>query len=134
MQHQLRGRTALQDYRGLFARSPLPALALTLAMLSFVGIPPLAGFAGKLLLFGATIDGGYAWLAALAVANSVVSLFYYLRVIAPMSFAGAEPPAKAPTLGGWSATGAALAGVLVLALGIGLQGLLGPLGDAVLLP
>jgi NADH-quinone oxidoreductase subunit N len=52
-------------------------------MLSFVGIPPLAGFTGKLLLFEATMDGGYAWLA---VANSVGSLFYYLRVVAPMSF------------------------------------------------
>ncbi len=143
---ELRGRTALEDYRGLFTQRPLLAGILTLAMLSFVGIPPLAGFAGKLLLFETTIDGGYTWLAALAVANSVVSLFYYLRVIGPMSFAetkhapeggpaaSALPPAVVPVLGHWAATGAVLSGVLVVGLGIGVESLLGPLAGATLFP
>jgi NADH-quinone oxidoreductase subunit N len=63
---------------------------LILSLLSLVGIPPLAGFVGKLALFAATIDGDTAWLAAVAVANTVLSLAYYLRVVAPMVFA---PPA-----------------------------------------
>jgi formate hydrogenlyase subunit 3/multisubunit Na+/H+ antiporter MnhD subunit len=50
----------------------LLALALVVSFLSFIGIPPLAGFAGKLALFGAAIDAGYAWLAVLAAINTVV--------------------------------------------------------------
>ncbi len=50
---ELRGRTDLDDYRGLAAQHPWLATALTLSFLSFVGIPPLAGFGGKLLLFTA---------------------------------------------------------------------------------
>src|SRR3546814_3086014 len=61
----------LFPYTTLF-RSLL-ALALVVSFLSFVGIPPLAGFTAKLSLFAATIDAGYAWLAVVAVINSVVS-------------------------------------------------------------
>jgi NADH-quinone oxidoreductase subunit N len=49
-----------------------------------VGIPPFAGFFGKLLLFGAAIDASYAWLAVIAILNSVLSLAVYLRIIVPM--------------------------------------------------
>src|SRR3546814_13133295 len=85
----------LFPYTTLF-RSLL-ALALVVSFLSFVGIPPLAGFTAKLSLFAATIDAGYAWLAVVAVINSVVSLVYYLRVIAPAYF---EPlVAPIPVLG-----------------------------------
>jgi NADH-quinone oxidoreductase subunit N len=80
---ELRGRTRLDDYPGLARGRPLLAAALAVSFLSLVGIPPLAGFAAKLTLFAAAIDAGYAWLAALAVVNTVVSLFYYLRVLGP---------------------------------------------------
>jgi NADH-quinone oxidoreductase subunit N len=53
-------------------------------LLSLVGVPPLAGFAGKLLLFSAAIDAGYTWLAVVAILNSVLSLGVYLRLIVPM--------------------------------------------------
>jgi NADH:ubiquinone oxidoreductase subunit 5 (subunit L)/multisubunit Na+/H+ antiporter MnhA subunit len=114
----LRGRTSIADYTAMFARRPLLAAILTAAMLSFVGIPPLAGFTGKLLLFEATMDGGYAWLAVLAVANSVGSLFYYLRVVAPMSFDlanASETPVRkdvvpVPVLGQWALVGAMSSG------------------------
>src|SRR3546814_7787676 len=53
----LRGRTALGDYTGLSQVKPWAALALTIAFLSLVGIPPLAGFVGQLTLFRATIEG-----------------------------------------------------------------------------
>jgi NADH-quinone oxidoreductase subunit N len=119
---ELRGRTSLYDYRGLAARRPGIAVALSLALLSFVGIPPLAGFTGKLLLFTAAIDGGFAWLAALAVANTVVSLFYYLRVIAPLALDDAVSPV--PLLGRWAGAAAASAAVLVIVLGVAAQPLL----------
>lgn len=95
---ELRGRTAIADYRGLIRKRPGPAIALTLAFLSFVGIPPLAGFLGKFALFMATLEGGLAWLVIVAVANTALSLFYYLRVIGPAVFSG--PEGAMATLGG----------------------------------
>jgi NADH-quinone oxidoreductase subunit N len=50
-------------------------------MLSLGGIPPTAGFMGKLWVFGAAIDAGYIWLAVIGVANSALSLYYYIRVV-----------------------------------------------------
>jgi NADH-quinone oxidoreductase subunit N len=50
-------------------------------MLSLGGIPPTAGFMGKLWIFGAAIDAGYVWLAVIGVANSALSLYYYIRVV-----------------------------------------------------
>lgn len=98
----LRGRTALADYTGLARTRPGMAAALIVAFLSLVGIPPLIGFTGKLGLFIATIEGGYAWLALAAVLNTVASLFYYARVIGPMYFAapqGVRPASLAPSSG-----------------------------------
>lgn len=88
----LRGRSRIDDYAGLAKARPWSALALVLALLSLVGLPPLAGFVGKLMLFLSAVDGGYTWLAVLVVANTVASLFYYLRVVGPIYFgpAGSE--------------------------------------------
>jgi NADH-quinone oxidoreductase subunit N len=120
---QLRGRTELADYRGLARHRPLLAAGLTLSLLSLVGIPPLAGFVGKLTLFLATIDAGYAWLAVVAILNTVVSLFYYLRAIAPMYFNEGE--AAPELLGGWAGAGVIVGVVAVLVLGLLAQALLG---------
>jgi NADH:ubiquinone oxidoreductase subunit 2 (subunit N) len=57
---------------------------MTIFLMSLVGIPPLAGFAGKFLLFGAAMDAHFTWLALLAILNSVLSLAVYLRIIVPM--------------------------------------------------
>mgnify|MGYP000306512090 CR=1 FL=1 len=62
-------------YAGLARTRPRVFAVLVVSFLSFVGIPPLAGFTAKLALFGAAVDAGYAWLAVLAVANTVASLF-----------------------------------------------------------
>ncbi len=72
------------DFSGLSRRAPLAAFTMLLFLLSLAGIPPLAGFVGKWYLFGAAIKGHYAWLAVLAVINSAISLFYYLRVVVCM--------------------------------------------------
>lgn len=129
---ELRGRTAIDDYRGLLHERPLVGVVLALALLSLVGIPPLAGFVGKLALFTAAIDGGLAWLAVVAVANTVVSLFYSLRVIARTAFDRA--PAPVPVLGRYAAIAMAAAGFGTLALGIAAEVLLGPLAGISLLP
>ncbi|WP_296763255.1 NADH-quinone oxidoreductase subunit N [Sediminimonas sp.] len=95
---RLRGRTAITDYSGLVGMHPGPVVVLTVALLSFVGIPPLAGFLGKLALFTAALEAGLGWLVIVAVANTVLSLFYYLRVVAPAVFG--TPGAGAATLRG----------------------------------
>lgn len=112
----LRGRTALVDWQGVFTARPWVAGALALSLLSLVGIPPLGGFIGKLGVFLAAIDGGYAWLAAVAAANTVVSLFYYLRVIGPMFFD--DPAKEVATLGPASAAALLASALVVLALGL----------------
>jgi len=71
----------LKDLNGLSKRSPMAAFAMLAFMLSLGGIPPTAGFMGKIWLFGAAIDAGFFWLAVIAVANSAVSIYYYLRVV-----------------------------------------------------
>src|ERR671918_575137 len=78
-----RGSVDLDAYRGLGRTHPWWTAALVLSFLSLLGLPPLAGFVGKLELFTAAIDADQTWLAAIAVVNTVVSLYYYLRVIAP---------------------------------------------------
>lgn len=73
----------LEDYRGFARESPALAAALVVCLLGLVGTPPLAIFIGKLSAFGVAIDGGWAWLAVVAAANTVASLFYYLRWVLP---------------------------------------------------
>ena len=72
---------------------------MTIAMLSLAGIPATAGFVGKFYLIDAAVDGGYTWLGVVIVVGSMISLGYYLRVIAAMWMreraTGAAPP-RAP--------------------------------------
>ncbi|HCA10517.1 MAG TPA: oxidoreductase, partial [Marinobacter adhaerens] len=77
------GRT-LNDFDGLGRAQPLIGIAMVVFLLSLVGIPPLAGFVGKFLLFAAAIDVQFTWLAVVAIANSVLSLAVYLRIVVPM--------------------------------------------------
>ncbi|HID62216.1 MAG TPA: NADH-quinone oxidoreductase subunit N [Anaerolineae bacterium] len=74
----------LSDYAGLGARQPLLAAAMTVFMFSLAGVPPLAGFFGKFYIFSAAVQAGLVGLAVIGVLNSVVSAFFYLRVIVYM--------------------------------------------------
>lgn len=131
----LRGRTDLDHYRGLAQSRPGPSAALTISFLSLVGVPPLGGFVGKLLIFAAAIEAGWTWLAVVAVANTVGSLFYYLRVIGPIYFeSAAEEAPPVAVLGRWSAWVLVVAGVGILAVGLAAEPILGLLGAAALLP
>jgi NADH-quinone oxidoreductase subunit N len=91
----------LKDFSGLHLRYPFAAFAMLLFMLSLGGIPPTAGFMGKLWLFGAAIDAGYVWLAVIGVLNSAVSLYYYIRIVVFMYVKKetiGSAPATSPTL------------------------------------
>ncbi|WLW58334.1 NADH-quinone oxidoreductase subunit N [Streptomyces sp. YU58] len=73
----------LDDYRGLARAHPALLASLAVCLLGLVGTPPTAVFLGKLEVFSAAFDAGYAWLAVVAAVNTVASLFYYLRWIGP---------------------------------------------------
>jgi len=78
------GSLDIPDYAGLSQRSPALAALMALFMLSLTGIPPTAGFFGKFYIFGGAINNGLIWLAVVAIANSVVALYYYVNVIRVM--------------------------------------------------
>ncbi len=128
----LRGRTDRSDYAGLLKTAPLPAIAIIVAFLSLVGIPPLGGFVGKLELFLATIDGGYVWLAIAALVNTVVSLAYYLRFVTPMVLRA--PSESVFQLGSWSCVATTIALISVAAVGILAQFLIGLIGVSAFIP
>jgi NADH-quinone oxidoreductase subunit N len=75
---------SIEDYQGLSERRPLLAGAMALFMLSLTGIPPLAGFAGKLYLIEAAVKAGYVGLAVVTVLNSAIATYYYLGVVIAM--------------------------------------------------
>ena len=74
----------IDDFTGLAQKSPLAAAVMLLFLLSLTGIPPTAGFVGKFYLFAAAVEQGYIWLVLIAVVNSAISLFYYMRVVMVM--------------------------------------------------
>ena len=84
------------DLAGFSQKHPYVAFAFSLFLLSLAGVPPLAGFAGKFLLFSAAVDKGYYLLAVLGMMTSVVSLYYYVRVMRYMYVAAPPDPATTP--------------------------------------
>ena len=117
----------LDAFAGLGRRHPWWAAALVLSFLSLVGIPPLSGFVGKLEVFTAAIDADQAWLAVVAVINTVISLYYYLRVvaIAVLPGDGAPLPTGLPRPAATPLAGTLLvATVATVAIGIGAEPLL----------
>jgi NADH-quinone oxidoreductase subunit N len=114
-----RGRPANQisDYDGLVQRDPRLAVAMLFFLLSLAGIPPLAGFWAKFFVFGAAIDAGTTWLAAVMVINSVIGLYYYLNVGARMFLRPADDPSPvgAPPL-----VVAAIAVLIVVVVAVGI--------------
>jgi NADH-quinone oxidoreductase subunit N len=78
------GSEDIEDYKGLGSRTPFLAVALAIFLISLTGLPPTAGFIGKLYLFAALINHGWMWLAIVGALNSVIALYYYVRVIRNM--------------------------------------------------
>ena len=75
---------SLEEYNGLSRRSPFLAAAMFIALLSLAGVPPLAGFVGKLLVLLSAVEGHRLWLAAIGALNVAISLYYYLMVVRRM--------------------------------------------------
>ncbi|NBT94000.1 MAG: NADH-quinone oxidoreductase subunit N [Chloroflexi bacterium] len=74
----------ISDYAGLSRRHPVLAGLMALFMLSLAGIPPTVGFVGKFYIFTAAVQADYAWLAVIGLLSSVISVYYYLRVVYQM--------------------------------------------------
>jgi NADH-quinone oxidoreductase subunit N len=117
MRRQGRYLEQISDLSGLSRRQPMLAAAIGVFMFSLAGIPPLAGFFGKLYVFLAAVDAGLAWLAVLGVLASCVGAYYYLRIVKVMYFdepAEALDPAQHRAVGAISAV-TALATLLFIA-------------------
>ncbi|MFH2201772.1 MAG: NADH-quinone oxidoreductase subunit N [Elusimicrobiota bacterium] len=107
----------IEAYDGLARRSLGLALAMAFFMLSLAGIPPLAGFVAKLYLFAAAVQSHFYWLAVIAVLNSVVSVYYYMRIVYHMFFkeARTERPVE---MGYFISCALALSVIAIFAIGI----------------
>ncbi|MCS7062151.1 MAG: NADH-quinone oxidoreductase subunit N, partial [Anaerolineae bacterium] len=114
-----REEQSIEAYSGLIRRRPWLAVTMTIAMLSLIGMPPLAGFAGKYFLFEAAVQAGLVWLAVIGALTSVVSAGYYLRVVVVMFMR--EPDGQVPPMsetGAGRATAIATATALTILIGI----------------
>jgi NADH-quinone oxidoreductase subunit N len=86
-----RGGESLNHFRGIGRTAVIPALLLTVFLFSLTGIPPMAGFTGKFLLFAALVSGKLWTLAFIGIANTVVSLYYYVRIVRDMYMHEPDP-------------------------------------------
>jgi NADH-quinone oxidoreductase subunit N len=122
----IRERTSLEDYRGLARRHPWAAGLLAVFMLALTGIPPLSGFWAKYYVFLAGVEAGLTWLVVVAVVSSVISAFFYLRVLVVAYLQEPAVAADEASPGPTRALGLALglAGLLTVAIGLAPEALI----------
>ena len=109
-------RDRLSDLSGLYKRNWPMAVLMSIFMLSLAGFPPTVGFFGKLFLFTAGVSAGYTWLVVLAVLMSVVSVYYYVRVLIPVWSTGARTDPLRPSVS--STMAIVLSGAFSVVLGL----------------
>jgi len=102
----------LNDLRGLYSRSPILAFVLAVSAFALVGLPPTAGFIGKLFLFNSAWGAGFYWLVIVAVINTALAIFYYLNMVRHAYTLDQETPSRISL----SPAGASIA--VILALGV----------------
>jgi NADH-quinone oxidoreductase subunit N len=91
------GSDQISDYAGMGKQAPLVALALTLGLISLIGLPPAAGFIAKFYIFSDAVNNGLLWLVIIAVLNSTISAYYYLRVVKVMWLNAPAREGKVPS-------------------------------------
>jgi NADH-quinone oxidoreductase subunit N len=90
--------TSIESFNGLFRRNPFMAVAMTIALLSLAGIPPLPGFFGKYMVFALALENGFTGLVIVAVITSLIGAYYYFRIIIAMFMKeSAESPLQLST-------------------------------------
>jgi NADH-quinone oxidoreductase subunit N len=111
------GSVGYDDYAGLSGTKPVLAAGMALFMFSLAGIPPFAGFFGKYYVFAGAVKAGYTWLAVTGVLMSVVSAYYYLRLVVLMYFK--EQPCRLEPQSSWLGLAAvAIAAAAVVQIGL----------------
>ena len=113
------GKINISDYDGLYQSNPKLAFLMTLCLFSFAGIPPFAGFFSKFFVFMAAFKAGYPLLVFIALANTVISLYYYLLIVKAMYIKPNESPISTFKSDGYTRVALAICTIGVLALGIG---------------
>jgi len=108
----------LRDYAGLWNDHPGLAVLMTIFLLSLGGFPPLGGFIAKWYVFTAAVEAGYNWLAIIGVLTSVVSVFFYLRVIVMMYMTPSAAAVRFPKVPRVAATALVASALIVFYLGI----------------
>jgi NADH-quinone oxidoreductase subunit N len=108
----------LEAYAGLGRKKPLLGIVMAIAMFSLIGIPPTAGFVGKYFLFGAAVTSGLTWLAVLGILTSVVSAYFYLRVVMTMFMREPQPEGEAIVASAPRSLAAAISVAVVLIVGL----------------
>ena len=88
------GSEEISAFKGLVKRNPLLAGTMTLALLSMAGIPPLAGFIAKYLVFTTAVSNGFIWLVVIAIITSLIGVYYYFKIIIPMFSEGTAEDGK----------------------------------------
>jgi len=111
------GKESMDDYDGLYLTNPKLSLLMTLSMFSLAGIPPVAGFFGKMFLFTSAASGGYYWLVFIAVLNATISLYYYLLVVKAMFINNSDHPIAAFQSDGYTKVGLMLCALGIFVLG-----------------
>ncbi|MCC5950268.1 MAG: NADH-quinone oxidoreductase subunit N [Nitriliruptoraceae bacterium] len=113
-----KGEVGLLELRGLGRTSPAIAGMLSLSLLSLAGLPPTAGFAGKLVVFQAGLEAGLTWLVVIGVLSSVVAAFFYLRLAGQMFLEEPDEGAPVPVQSTGLSAGIAVSATLVIFLGV----------------
>ena len=108
----------VSDYAGLWSSRPALAALMTVFLLSLGGFPPLAGFIAKWYVFTAAVKAGYTSLAIIGVLTSVVSVFFYLRIVVMMYMRDDGTPAAFPPIPAIAAAALAVSAILIVYLGI----------------
>ncbi len=127
------GVESIEQYKGLGIRAPLAGVALTIFLVSLTGLPPTAGFVAKLYIFGAAISAGWIWLVIIAGITTIISLFYYIRVVRNMFFYEPEPGQEPIRLNSYSRVVLYALLIPTLVLGIYFSPLLAVVRDSVAL-
>ena len=89
------GKFTLEDYNGLYTTNPKLAFLMTLALFSLAGIPPFAGFFSKFFIFAAAFEGGFHLLVFITLINTIISLYYYLKIVKAMYINKSDEPIAA---------------------------------------
>jgi NADH-quinone oxidoreductase subunit N len=113
-----RPRDQIRDYAGLWNEHPGLSALMTIFLLSLGGFPPFGGFIAKWYVFTAAMEGGYSWLAIIGVLTSVVSVYFYLRVVVMMYMTPASGPMQLPAVPKVAGVALVASALIIVYLGI----------------